>query len=68
MCMVHEQITCEVYLSTVFVVCVWCVWWCVVQMIHRTACLSRRVLTMHLIGWQNTWEQAPGVPATPSPP
>ena len=22
----------------------------------------------HLIGWQNTWEQAPGVPATPSPP
>ena len=23
---------------------------------------------MHLIGWQNTWEQAPGVPATPSPP
>ena len=34
----------------------------VVQMIHRTACLSRRVLTMHRIGWQNTWEQAPGVP------
>ena len=23
---------------------------------------------MHLIGWQNTWEQAPGVPATPSHP
>ena len=23
---------------------------------------------MQLIGWQNTWEQAPGVPATPSPP
>ena len=23
---------------------------------------------VHLIGWQNTWEQAPGVPATPSPP
>ena len=23
---------------------------------------------MHLIGWQNAWEQAPGVPATPSPP
>ena len=22
---------------------------------------------MHLIGWQNTWEQAPGVPATPFP-
>ena len=22
---------------------------------------------MHLIGWQNTWEQAPGVPTTPSP-
>ena len=40
----------------------------VVQMIHSTACLSRRVPAMHLIGWQNTWEQAPGVPATPSPP
>ena len=24
-------------------------------------------MSMHLIGWQNTWEQAPGVPATPSP-
>ena len=23
---------------------------------------------VHLTGWQNTWEQAPGVPATPSPP
>ena len=23
---------------------------------------------MHLIGWQNTWEQVPSVPATPSPP
>ena len=23
---------------------------------------------MELIGWQNAWEQAPGVPATPSPP
>ena len=21
-------------------------------------------MSMHLIGWQNTWEQAPGVPAT----
>ena len=27
-----------------------------------------RITSMHLIGWQNTWEQAPGVPATPSPP
>ena len=33
-----------------------------------TACQSRRVRGMHLIGWQNTWERAPGVPATPSPP
>ena len=41
---------------------------CVVRMIHDTASLSWRVRTMHLIGWQNTWEQAPGVPATPSPP
>ena len=40
----------------------------VVQRIHNTACLSRRVPTMHLITWQNTWEQAPGVPATSSPP
>ena len=32
-------------------------------------CLCRYDRTsMHLIGWQNTWEQAPGVPATPSPP
>ena len=23
---------------------------------------------VQLIGWQNTWEQAPDVPATPSPP
>ena len=23
---------------------------------------------VQLIGWQNAWEQAPGVPATPSPP
>ena len=23
---------------------------------------------VQLIGWQNTWEQAPGVPATRSPP
>ena len=40
----------------------------VVQMTNNTACQSRRVREMHLIGWQNTWEQAPGVPATPSPP
>ena len=39
----------------------------VVQMIYNTASLSWRVRTMHLIGWQNTWEQAPGVPATLSP-
>ena len=41
---------------------------CLVRVIHSTACLSRRVPAMHPIGWQNTWEQAPGVPATPSPP
>ena len=40
----------------------------VVRRIKNTPCLSRVVPTMHLIGWQNTWEQAPGVPATPSPP
>ena len=47
-------------------VCVWCVV-CVVQMIYNTASLSWRVRTMHLIGRQNTWEQAPGVPANPFP-
>ena len=26
--------------------------------------LSKNANEMHLIGWQNTWEQAPGVPAT----
>ena len=41
---------------------------CMVQMTNNTACQSRRVREMHLIGWQNTWERAPGVPATPSPP
>ena len=40
----------------------------VVRMIHDMASLSWRVRTMHLIGKQNTWEQAPGVAATPSPP
>ena len=30
--------------------------------------VDMNALRMHLIGWQNTWEQAPGVPATPSPP
>ena len=40
----------------------------VVQRINDTASLSWHVRAMHLIGWQNTWEQAPGVPATPSPP
>ena len=40
----------------------------VVQMINDTASLSWHVRAMHLIGWQNTWEQTPGVPTTPSPP
>ena len=49
---------------------VWCV--VVVMVVVRTLCYTResvlpRALT-HLIGRQNTWEQAPGVPATPSPP
>ena len=30
----------------------------VVQMTNDTASLSWRVREMHLIGWQNTWEQA----------
>ena len=47
--------------------CVVCVV-CVVQMMKNAPCLARVAPEMHLIGWQNTWEQAPGVPATPSPP
>ena len=35
---------------------------CVVQMIQSTPCLSRVMPTMHLIGWQNTWEQLPASP------
>ena len=38
------------------------------EWLNDKASLSWRVRTMHLSGWQNTWEQAPGVPATPSPP
>ena len=61
-----------VVVDGVSLVCRWCVGGVlvvlVVRMIHDTASLSWRVRTMHLIGWQNTWEQAPGVPATPSPP
>ena len=39
----------------------------------RTICNERMFIhdaaRMHYeFGWQNTWEQAPGVPATPSPP
>ena len=41
---------------------------CVVQMMKNAPCLARVAPKMHLNGWQNTWEQAPGVPATPSPP
>ena len=46
----------------------WGWWWWYGQL--STACVSlhTRRQRMHLIGWQNTWEQAPGVPATPSPP
>ena len=44
----------------------------VVVVVVLTVCYTRESVLpralMHLIGWQNTWEQAPGVPATPSPP
>ena len=33
---------------------------------HGVSVQARAVV--QLIGWQNMWEQAPGVPATPSPP
>ena len=41
---------------------------CMVLMIKTQGSLSCQAPEMHLIGWQNTWEQAPGVPTTPSPP
>ena len=40
----------------------------VVQMIKKHAASVQGRAYVHLIGWQNKWEQAPGVPATPSPP
>ena len=40
----------------------------VVRIIKPQGSLSCQAPEMHLIGWQNTWEQALGVPATPSPP
>ena len=49
-----------------------CVVVVMVVVVVRTLCYTRESVLprarMHLIGWQNTWEQAPGVPATPSPP
>ena len=46
----------------------WWSWWSWYGLLSA-ACVSlhTRRRRMHLIGWQNTWEQAPGVPATPSP-
>ena len=40
---------------------------CVVQMINRDGVSVQARSYMQLIGWQNTWEQAPGAPATPEP-
>ena len=40
----------------------------VVRMIEGNGVSVQARSKMHLTGWQNTWEQAPGVPATPSPP
>ena len=40
----------------------------VVQMINGNGVSVQARSYVQLIGWQNTWEQAPGVPATPSPP
>ena len=44
----------------------------VVVVVVQASCMTHVFVDMpprmHLIGWQNTWEQAPGVPATPSPP
>ena len=61
----------------------WCVggvlvvcWWCVGGVgggAGGDLCVTRGSLSCHAhsctsFGWQNAWEQAPGVPATPSPP
>ena len=40
----------------------------VVQMINGNGVSVQAHSYVQLIRWQNTWEQAPGVPATPSPP
>ena len=42
--------------------------WVVVRMIDGNGVSDQARSYVQLIGWQNTWEQAPGVPATPSPP
>ena len=40
----------------------------VVQMTQGNGVSVQARSYVQLIGWQNTWEQAPGVPTTPSPP
>ena len=66
--------------TRVWVKRLWCVWrgvvWCGVGCGVWCLCGSddsehavsvQGHAYVQLIGWQNTWEQAPGVPATPSP-
>ena len=69
-CVCAECVLCVVVYCCVLVcnvVCVVCVV-SVVQMINGNGVSVQARSYMQLIGWQNTWKQAPGVPATPSPP
>ena len=66
-CGVVLLVCCGVCVCVCVVVCgLWFV--VVVQMIERNGVSVQDRSYVQLIGWQNTWEQAPGVPATPSPP
>ena len=58
------DVVCDAVLCVVVCVCVVCV----VQMINGNGVSVQARSYMQLIGWQNTWEQAPGVHATPTPP
>ena len=40
----------------------WWWWWCVVLAINGNGVSVQGRAYVQLIGWQNTWEQAPGVP------
>ena len=68
-CKCRAWVQCVAQYGAVFLLCVLCACWCVCGTRHQEHAVSVQGRAyMQLIGWQNTWEQAPGVPATPSPP